>query len=707
MKDRVIEVLKKELSALSTEEICSKVGNLSTEEIKEVQKVLNEMVENFEIYFTNKSKYILFENCKDIEIGEIDVNPKGFGFLLLPGDDVHIEKNNLNGAIDGDTVIVEVTSRKPKLEGRVIKIVKRNLNNLVGEIYYVHGKPFLKLEDKRKLTIEIEPNSARNCVEGTVVTVDIIREKEKNYYYTKVNTIIGHKDDAGVDILTIAYKHEIYPDFSDETNKEIDNIPTEVSPEELEGRTDLTNEMIFTIDGKDTKDIDDAISLDFKNGNYVLGVHIADVSYYVKDGTALNEDAMKRGTSSYLADTVIPMIPHKLSNGICSLNEGVIRLTESCVMEIDNKGNVVDYNIFPSYIKSRKKMNYDDVNTILKTNNIPEGYEPYADTLEKMNDLSHILRKKMISKGYINFNIDEAKIICDENGRAIDVKRRIQDEGEELIECFMIAANETVASAIYNMDLPFIYRVHDKPDPKKIEEFLKLLGLLGYQASGNLKDITPLKMQKLLFDLEGKPEYEMLSTKLLRSMKKAKYQVENIGHFGLGSKCYTHFTSPIRRYPDLTVHKLIRRYLFNHDISNETINDLSGKLSSIAELSSEREQKAVEAEREVDAMKMAEYMESHIGEEFDGKISGLTNFGMFVELDNLVEGLVHISTLKGDYYNYDSDIMAIIGESTKKMYHLGDKVKIVVENANKTSKTIDFVLVEEKENGNTEQESKI
>ena len=705
MKERVLEILKKEFNAISTEELVSKLGDLNPNEINEVQKILNEMVQNFELYYTKKEKYILFENCQDIEIGEIDVNPKGFGFLLLPGDDIHIEKDMLNGAIDGDMVIVEITNRTPKLEGRVLKIVKRNLNNLVGQIKYIHGKPFMLLEDKRNITIEIEPNSAKNCVEGTVVLVNVIKEKTKNYYLARVSNIIGHKDDAGVDILTIAYKHEIYPEFSDKAMQEAEEIETEVNPKELEGRRDLTEKEIFTIDGVDTKDIDDAISLEEKNGNYILGVHIADVSHYVQEGMALNEDALSRGTSSYLADTVIPMLPHKLSNGICSLNENVIRLTESCEMEIDRKGKIIDYNIFPSYIKSKKKMNYTSVNKLLKEGIVEEGYEPFKDTLIKMNELAKLLRKKMESRGYINFNIDEAKIICDENGRAIDIQRRVQDDGEKLIEAFMIAANETVAGAISNMELPFIYRTHDEPDPKKIEEFMNLMSLLGYNLIGNFNEITPIKMQQILKQVEDKPEFEMLSTKLLRSMKKAKYTEENIGHFGLGSKCYTHFTSPIRRYPDLEVHRLLRKYLFNHEIDGESVNILEKKLIDIAEQSSEREQKAVEAEREVDDMKMAEYMEAHIGEEYEGKISGLTNFGMFVELDNLVEGLVHISTLKGDYYNYNSDIMAIVGDKTKKMYRLGDKVKIRVESANKTNKTIDFELIEETKDGNNKQES--
>ena len=434
MKEKVLNTLKGQSNAVSTEELCSLLENASTDEISKVQPILNEMVQNGEVYYTNKGKYILFENCPDIKIGEIDVNQKGFGFLLQEGEDIHIEKMFLNGAIDGDTVIVEITEKKPKLEGRVLRIVKRNLNNLVGTVRFIHGKPFMTLEDKRALTIELDMKSTRDCVDGTVVVASIIKEVRKNYYLARVNTIIGHKDDAGVDILTIAYKHEIYPDFSNKTMKEIESIPNEVDPKELEGRTDLTGKVVFTIDGADTKDIDDAISLEMKGNNYLLGVHIADVSYYVKEGTALYEDTLERGTSSYLADTVIPMLPHKLSNGICSLNEGVIRLTESCVMEIDGKGKVIDYDIFPSYIKSRKKMTYKDVNEIIMRNNVPEGYEDFADILIKMNELAHILRKEKVSRGYIDFDLDEAKIICDENGRAVDIQRRIREDGEKMIE---------------------------------------------------------------------------------------------------------------------------------------------------------------------------------------------------------------------------------------------------------------------------------
>ena len=460
--------------------------------------------------------------------------------------------------------------------------------------------------------------------------------------------------------------------------------------------------MIFTIDGDDTKDIDDAISYKYENGFHELGVHIADVSYYVKEDGFLDKDALSRGTSSYLANSVIPMLPHKLSNGICSLNEGVVRLTQSCVMKIDDKGNVVDYDIFPSYIKSRKKMTYKKVNDIIMRDIIDPEYKEYADILKDMNNLAHILRDNKVRRGYIDFELDEAKILVDDDKNVIGIERRIREDGEKLIEDFMIAANETVATHIYNMDLPFIYRVHDVPNAEKIDNFVNMVSILGYKLVGKVKNDTSLGLQKLLIQLKDTPKFKILSSMLLRSMRKAVYQKDNIGHFGLGSKCYTHFTSPIRRYPDLEVHRLLRHYLYENKIDKETVDYYNANLEYIATQSSEREQAAVDAEREVDDMKMAEYMENHIGEEFDGVISGVESFGIFVELDNLIEGLVHINTLKGDYFNYVEELMCLIGQNTKVRYTIGDKVHVKVIAASKEAKTIDFEIVGDYNDGDKE-----
>ena len=696
MKEQILEILKDVHEAKEAIEINDMMGLKTAEEYKELVDTLSELVNEYIVFYTKKGKYILLNNCPGLKIGRLSVTKKGFGFVILDReDDLYVDEKNLNGAIDGDIVLSEVFSKGVKKEAKVIKILDRNLDNIVGEVKFQDNKCFLDMDDDKKdLVIELVGDEVNNCVEGHKVLVKIIKEVSKHKYLANVVKIIGHKDDPGTDILSIAYKHGIYEDFGEAVERELDDIPNEVSEEELVNRRDLTNEMIFTIDGDDTKDIDDAISIKkLDNGNYELGVHIADVSHYVKENTALGDSAYDRGTSSYLADTVIPMIPHKLSNGICSLNEGVVRLTMSCVMELNNAGKVVDYDIFESYIKSRKKMTYKKVNDIICRGVVAEGYEEFVDALNLMNELHSILRKAKVFKGYIDFDLDEAKIVQDEDGKAIDVVRRLREEGEMLIEDFMIAANETVASHIYQMDLPFIYRVHDTPKPEKIDEFMNLVKILGYKLTGNINDFSPKAMQSILDQLRDKPEFPILSSLLLRSMRKAQYSKDNIGHFGLASRTYTHFTSPIRRFPDLQVHRLLKTYLVQQDMSMTTINTLENSLIEVAQHSSEREVAAIDAEREVLDMKMAEYMESHIGEEYEGTINTITNFGFFVELPNLIEGLVHVQTLKGDYFTYVPELLAMIGKSTKKTYRLGDKVKVRCVAASKENSMIDFELV--------------
>lgn len=687
-------------------EINDMLGLKTASEYKELQEALDELVKEYVVFFTKKEKYILLKNCPGLKVGKLSVNKKGFGFVILDKeDDLYVEASNMNGAIDGDIVLAEKFMSGVRREAKVIRIIKRELDDLVGEIAYNEkGKPILILDDNKKdLTIELTGEKLKDCVEGHKVLVKALKEINKRKYLCEVIKVIGHKNDPGTDILSIAYRHGIYEDFGEEVEKELESIPNQVSEKDLKGRKDLTNEVIFTIDGDDTKDIDDAISIKMKeNGNYELGVHIADVSNYVKENTALGDAAYERGTSSYLADTVIPMLPHKLSNGICSLNEGEVRLSMSCVMEINHKGKVVDYDIFPSYIKSRKKMTYKKVNDIIIRDIVAPGYEEFVDDLKLMNELHKILRKEKINRGYINFEIDEAKIIQDENGKAIDVVKRVREEGEMLIEDFMIAANETVAGHIFQMDLPFIYRVHEDPKPEKIEEFMNLVKILGYKLTGNVNSITPKTMDNILSQLKDKKEFEILSALLLRSMRKAEYSKDNLGHFGLASRAYTHFTSPIRRYPDLVVHRLLKKYLVENDMSMTTIQTLDSSLIEIAQHSSERERAAVDAERDVLDMKMAEYMEDHIGEEYEGMINTITNFGFFVELPNLVEGLVHVQSLKGDYFTYVPEILAMIGKSTKKMYRLGDKVNVKCVAASKEASMVDFELVGEKEDGDKE-----
>lgn len=699
MRDDILNILKNSDKALDIYELHDLLHIKTVEEAKELNDELRKLTDEVIVYHSNKDKYMMLEKSH-LRKGVMRTNKKGFGFVEVPGldDDVYVALENMNGAIHDDVVLVEITSKMnlDRLEGRILKVIKRQVQRYIGEITFDDkGKCHIKLDDNRiKLNIEIPKDKTLNAVDGHKVVVELVKKINNNLKYEgKVVEIIGHKNDPGVDILSIVYKYNINTVFPDDVKEEVEHINMEVLPEEYEGRRDLRDEVIFTIDGDDTKDIDDAISIEkFANGHYKLGVHIADVSYYVKEGSPLDMEAMERGTSVYLVDRVIPMLPHELSNGICSLNPNVDRLAISCVMEFDSTGKQIDYEIFPSVIKSRIQMTYKKVNSILEKNVVPDGYEPYADTLKIMAELAKILRKAKVKRGYIDFDIDEAKILVDENCKPTEITVRERGTGENLIEDFMIAANECVATHIYFMNLPFIYRVHEVPKEEKIRSFLGFVSNLGYQVPGDIKDTKPTTMQRILKSLEDKPEYKILSSLLLRCMQKAVYRPENLGHYGLASSCYTHFTSPIRRYPDTTVHRLLRTYLFENKLDNATIHKWEEKLVYIAEHSSDRERASVDCEREVEDMKMAEYMENHIGEEFEGMISSVTSFGMFVELDNLVEGLVPLRDMP-DFFNYDEERMTLTGEKSHVKYYIGERVKVRVVRASKEDKTIDFEVV--------------
>ena len=699
MRDDIINILKNSDRALDIYELHDMLHINTVEGAKELSDELRKLTDEVVVYHSNKDKYMMLEKSH-LRKGVMRTNKKGFGFVEVENmdDDIYVAQDNMNGAIHDDIVLVEITSKMnlDRLEGRILKVIKRQVQRYIGEITFdAKGKGHIKLDDNKiKLNIEIPKDKTLNAVDGHKVVVELVKKLNNNLKYEgKVVEIIGHKNDPGVDILSIIYKYNINTVFPDDVKEEVANINMEVLPEEYHGRRDLRDQMIFTIDGDDTKDIDDAISIEkFANGHYKLGVHIADVSYYVKEGSPLDNEAMERGTSVYLVDRVIPMLPHELSNGICSLNPNVDRLAISCVMEFDSTGKQLDYEIFPSVIKSRIQMTYKKVNSILEKNVVPEGYEPYAETLREMSELATILRKAKVRRGYINFDIDEAKILVDENCKPTEITVRERGVGENLIEDFMIAANECVATHIYFMNLPFIYRVHEVPKEEKIRSFLAFVSNLGYSIPGDIKDTKPTTMQKILKALEDKPEYKILSSLLLRCMQKAVYKPVNLGHYGLASTCYTHFTSPIRRYPDTTVHRLLRTYLFENKIDNTTIRKWEEKLVYIADHSSDRERASVDCEREVEDMKMAEYMENHIGEEFNGMISSVTSFGMFVELDNLVEGLVPLRDMP-DFFVYDEERMTLTGEKSHVKYTIGDKVRVKVVRASKEDKTIDFEIV--------------
>ena len=696
MEEKILEILNRKNKALTIDDLFHLLG-LNRDQFEDLCTTVDKMCSDFTIYQTNKGRYMTFDRSP-LKKGYLRINKKGFGFVDLdPEEDIYIDSNNLNGAIHNDLVIAEVIGRteRHKCEGRIVKVLERKLDYVVGEFYLENEEGHLILDETNiKVNVVIPKEYIHGAVDGSKVQVKLLEQLPGNNKYSgEVVKVLGHKNDPGVDILSIIYSHNIAVDFPEEVEEELKSIPEEVREKDKVNRRDLTNEVIFTIDGDDTKDVDDAISIKkLENGNYLLGVHIADVSYYVREGTALDINAMDRGTSVYLVDRVIPMIPHQLSNGICSLNEGVERLAISCVMEIDNNGNTVDYEIFPSVIKSKKKMTYKNVNSILEKDIIPEGYEPFASDLKLMAELAKIVRKSKINRGYLDFDVDEPKIIVDEKCHPIEIKLRDRGVGENLIEDFMILANECVARHIFYMELPFIYRIHEVPNEEKIRDFLSYIGTLGYVYKGNVKDNNPKMVQGILEFLKDKKEFKILSSLLLRSMKKAVYSDQNVGHFGLASKCYTHFTSPIRRYPDTTVHRLLHTYLFNNDLSKETIEHWEQKLPVVAEIASARERASIDCEREVDDMKMAEYMEDHIGEKFEGMISGVTSFGIFVQLDNLVEGLCRYQDLD-EFYHYDEKQMAAIGEKTKNKYTMGDRVVIKVIRASKEEQTIDFEIL--------------
>lgn len=698
MKEIILDKLRDNTS-LTIMELNDLLGLTTIDEYKSLQNTLDEMVSDGILYYSDKKKkYLLLENSHLVK-GTLSLNEKGFGFIIINKDtkDVYVNEKNINGAQDGDLVLFEYLNKdKERPEGRIIKTIKRNYEPLVGEVILVDGEYFVK-PDRKGANIYIPRDNLNGAVEGHKVVVTPLKEGNR---VGKITKIIGHKNDVGVDILSFVYEYNFSPSFPDEVIEELDDIPSYLTEEEINkelssGRRDLRSEEIFTIDGSDTKDIDDAISLSkLDDGKYKLGVHIADVSYYVKEGTKLDDEAYFRGTSVYLIDRVLPMLPHKLSNGICSLNENEDRFAFSCEMIIDDKGDIGHYEIFKSIIRSRKKMTYEEVNKILEENTTSEDYKPFEKTLLLMNELSKILRKKMIRRGYIEFESTEAKIKVDENCHPTNIESRVQRSGEELIENFMIAANETVASSIYYKNLPGIYRVHDKPDEKRLGEFMKFLSLHGYVVNGKNKIDNPKDLQHILSQLEEVPEVRVLHDMAIRSQAKAVYSDINIGHFGLGSKCYSHFTSPIRRYPDLILHRLLKDYNYNY--SDRIISERKEELPIECEHCSIREQEAQNCERDVDKMKKAEYMMDHIGEVYDGIISGVVEFGFFVELENTIEGLVKAESIKGDYYVFDNDLMALIGKKSKKKYSFGDKVKVKVTRADKDRSEIDFEIYDDK-----------
>lgn len=707
MREEILKLLEngKPLDML---EISKKLGY--TREMDNVlAKTLTEMVNNYDLHLTNKKRYMLFKdnekNDKYFKGKFMDTN-SDYGFVRVEGltDDIFVHGSKTNGALNGDEVLVYVTKNakgEKKTEGEIVKILNREVNNKVGEIYHYDGKIMVSLNDKKlkKLIYLDSTPETRRLVDGDKVFVSFEGSRQDNdYIKAKFIKRIGHKDDPDIEIQSTLVEHGIEEEYSDEYLEELSKMPTEVRPKDTEGRRDLRKLLTVTIDGADTKDIDDAISIEIlPNGNIKLYVHIADVSYYVKENSVIDLVARERGNSTYADDSVCPMIHHQLSNGICSLWPDKDRLTITCEMEIDSNGKLVNSDIYESVINSSKKMTYEEVNQILDKDTVPEGYEPYADTLRKMNDLAHIIRKERESRGSIDFDTREPKIIRDDNRKPIGVTYRDTGSGQRLIEDFMVRANETVATTVCYMDLPFLYRIHGMPDAERLDKFMKILSGLGISINADLSNISPKTIQTIVKELKKHREFRVLATKLLSCMDKAVYSPENIGHFALAIMMYTHFTSPIRRYSDLMVHRMLRKYLFSKDgYSQENIEHFEQILGDIAVHISETERNSEDAEREADESRIAEVMENHIGEEFIGFVSGVTNYGIFVLLDsndenvNAAEGLIPYDSFGCDF-QYDRELEIVkIGNN---VFKLGKEIRVRVERASKEAKEIDFGYV--------------
>lgn len=618
--------------------------------------------------------------------GKIAITTRGNGYLSMnSGRDQKVLKNDLNGSLDNDIVVINELNQ-------VIKIIKRAKKHIVVECVATKNGYGYQSVDNPHLWVNL--TNAEAMVPGHRALVKIGEDKiNQEEYAGYLIEIIGHINEPDIDIKTIAYSYGISDVFSKEALDELNYIPSIVSSHEFCDRVDLRNHLIFSLDGDDTKDIDDAISLEInQQGNYLLGVHIADVNHYVRRGSALFAEAADRATSVYLADSVIPMLPPKLSNGICSLNPNVPRLTMSCVMEIDPSGNVIDYNIFESVIQSKKQMTYHEVNQVLNGHMI-EGYEMFRDNLLEMQKLSRLLNNKKQDRGYINFALREAKLVVDSQGSISEIIPRPYDKAEIIIENFMIMANETVATHVYWMNLPFPYRIHEMPDQERIEAVIDFIAKLGYKTKyqGNL--ISSRTIQKLLHDLSNTEAFPVISTLLLRGMQKARYDINNTGHFGLALEHYTHFTSPIRRYPDLMVHELLKKYI-KMELDNLDFELIEETLKHDCHHSSLKERQAMEAEEDVQMMKMAEYMQEHIGEEYEGLITNVSSQMMFVMLDNQITGAINLADMQDDYYYFVPDNYRLIGKNTKRTFRIGDRVRVKVLSANKQQKTINFTVID-------------
>ncbi len=668
----------------------------------ELQEVLDALVMDGRIEVTSKGKYIKSEG--KYLTGTFTAHARGFGFVSIEGEeeDIFIPESQVHGAFHMDTVQVAITSENTgrRREGTITKIISRGTTRIVCT--YEKSKTFgFAVPDNPKFgsDIFIPQERSKGAVSGHKVVVEITDYgKEGRKPEGKVVEIIGHINDPGTDIMSIVKAYDLPVEFSEKIMHQVENVSNEVSTADMAGRMDFREWQTVTIDGEDAKDLDDAITLTKEGDNYKLGVHIADVSNYVQEHSALDVEALSRGTSVYLVDRVIPMLPHKLSNGICSLNAGENRLTLSCVMTIDPKGNVIDHTIAESVIKVDRRMSYTSVKKILEDHDENEirEYENLVPMFELMRELAAILRKKRMKRGSIDFDFPETKIVLDEKGKPIEIKPYERNVATKIIEDFMLIANETVAQDYFWQELPFVYRTHDNPDTEKIKKLSTFINNFGYSIHIGQDEVHPKELQKLLQEIDGTPEEALISRLTLRSMKQAKYTTMSTGHFGLATPYYCHFTSPIRRYPDLQIHRIIKDNLRGR-MNAKKIEHYDKILPEVAKHSSEMERRADEAERETDKLKKVEYMSERIGEVFEGVISGVTEWGFYVELPNTVEGLVHVTTLVDDYFHYNESTYELVGEVTNIRYKLGQRVHVMVTGTDRILRTIDFRVVRQDE----------
>ena len=701
MKDKIKEYLQ-EKGRVTVNDLAQALGKDGSKDFRELIKTLSLMERKHQIRFEDDGSLCLDQKKKhEITLkGIFHAHKNGFGFVSIEGeeDDLFVGKNDVNYAIDGDTVEVVIKkvadrNKGTAAEAKIIDILEHSLTTVVGQIVLDEEKPkyagYIRSKNQ-KISQPIYVKKPALKLEGTEVLkvfIDKYPSKKHDFFVAGVLDVVGHSTDAGIDVLEVLESMDIVSEFPEAVLKEAESVPEAPSEKDMEGRLDLRDEITFTIDGADAKDLDDAVHIKpLKNGNLELGVHIADVSYYVTEGSALDKEALNRATSVYVTDRVVPMLPERLSNGICSLNPQVDRLTQSAIMEIDKHGRVVNYTITQTVIKTSFRMTYSAVNDILAGDEEKrQEFKKIVPSIELMAKLHERLENMREKRGALNFDTSEAKILVDKKGKPVDIVLRQRGVAERMIESFMLIANETVAEHFSKLDLPFIYRIHEEPKAEKVQKFIDYASSFGLRIYGTASEISQEALQDIMRAVEGEPYADVLSMMLLRSMQQARYSEHNHGHYGLAADYYTHFTSPIRRYPDLLVHRMIRDY----GRSKEIAEHFEQVIPEIASQSSSRERRAIEAEREVESMKKAEYMEEFVGEEFDGVVSSVVKFGLFVELPNTVEGLIHVTNLP-EFYSYNERTMTLQGEKSGVVFKVGQQIRIKLVRADKATGEIDF-----------------